>query len=178
MNEKLLSVASHASVLCTSVFGVFAIPLLILLFGPSEIVKQNAREALNVHINVLLLSLVFATFVCLAALIICAVAVPAGIQIDSLGNQINDSIRIGISCSDQKGWEVVNGLGAMGVLLGTMVVCTVLIALVYALWFAVFAFVLPIMAMCVVANDSNRVFRYPLMFSFLPDRLRVGTLWL
>lgn len=168
MNEKWLSVASHASVLCTSVFGVFAIPLLILLFGPSELVKQNARESLNVHINVLLVSLFFAIFIFFAALIICAVAVPAGIQIDSLGNQINDSIRIGISFAEQK--EVVNALGAMGVVLGTMVVCTVLIALVYALWFAVYAFVLPIIAICVVANDSNRVFCYPLLISFLPDR--------
>ncbi|MBY0551780.1 MAG: DUF4870 domain-containing protein [Candidatus Obscuribacterales bacterium] len=158
MNEKWLSVASHASVLCTSVFGVFAIPLLILLFGPSELVKQNAREALNAHINVLLVSLLFAIFISLAALIICAVALPAGIQIDSWGNQINDSIRI------------VNGLGAMGVVLGAMVVCTVLIALVYALWFAVYAFVMPVIAVCVVANDSNRVFCYPLLISFLCDR--------
>lgn len=170
MNEKLLSVLSHGSVLCTSIFGAFGIPLLILLFGPSETVKQNAREALNVQINILLVSLLLAIFIVLVVTVMMMAGLATGgIQFDTIMNSVNDSIRIGPSFTDQQALDMINSIWKLGIAEAVMALLITLASLAYALWVTVFGFLLPIVAMCVVANDNRRVFRYPLMTAFLPS---------
>lgn len=49
---KLLSILAHASILLTATVVSVGIPIVILIVSENEIVKDNAREALNFHINI------------------------------------------------------------------------------------------------------------------------------
>jgi uncharacterized Tic20 family protein len=51
--RKFLSALSHASVWFNSVLIGVGIPIVVLLLSNDPVVKINAKEALNVHINLL-----------------------------------------------------------------------------------------------------------------------------
>lgn len=50
--RKLLSAASHASIFLSATFVSIAIPLGVLFISEDPVVRENAKEALNFHLNV------------------------------------------------------------------------------------------------------------------------------
>jgi hypothetical protein len=50
--RKLLSALSHGSIFLSSLVLSIAIPIGILLVSEDPIVKENAKEAINFHLNV------------------------------------------------------------------------------------------------------------------------------
>jgi uncharacterized protein len=58
--RKLLSAASHASIFLSATLVSIVIPLGILFITEDSVVKENAREALNFHLNVWLYGAVIA----------------------------------------------------------------------------------------------------------------------
>ncbi len=52
--RKLLSALCHGSIFLSSLLVSIGIPVAILLISEDEIVKGNAREAINFHINLYL----------------------------------------------------------------------------------------------------------------------------
>jgi uncharacterized Tic20 family protein len=65
--RKLLSILSHGSIFLSALVISIAIPLGILIISDDPVVKANAKEALNFHLNVwlyglLLVPLSFVTF--------------------------------------------------------------------------------------------------------------------
>jgi uncharacterized protein len=53
-NRKLLSALCHGAILLSSMLVSVAIPIVILFITTDAVVKQNARESLNFHINLYL----------------------------------------------------------------------------------------------------------------------------
>lgn len=56
--RKLLSAGSHASIFVSALVASIAIPIAILFVSEDPIVKENAKEAINFHINVWLYGLI------------------------------------------------------------------------------------------------------------------------
>jgi len=56
--RKLLSILSHASIFLSSTFISVGIPLTIFFVSDDDLVKENAREALNFHFNVWLYGII------------------------------------------------------------------------------------------------------------------------
>ncbi len=56
--RKLLDILSHASIFLSSTVVSIAIPLAIYFVSDDEIVKGNAKEALNFHFNVWLYGII------------------------------------------------------------------------------------------------------------------------
>ena len=56
--RKLLSVGSHASIFISSLVFSIGIPIAILSVSEDEVVKENAKEAINFHFNVWLIGAV------------------------------------------------------------------------------------------------------------------------
>ena len=54
--RKILSVASHASIFLSQLVLSAGIPLAILLLSADSVTKENAKEALNIHFNMWLYS--------------------------------------------------------------------------------------------------------------------------
>ncbi len=52
--RKLLSALSHGSIFLSSLLISIGIPVAILVISDDPIVKENAREAINFHINLYL----------------------------------------------------------------------------------------------------------------------------
>jgi len=52
--RKLLSTGSHASIFISALVVSIGIPIAILVLSNDPVVKDNAREAINFHINVML----------------------------------------------------------------------------------------------------------------------------
>ncbi|MDX2099899.1 MAG: DUF4870 domain-containing protein [Leptolyngbyaceae cyanobacterium bins.59] len=50
--RRLLSILSHGSILASVAIVSAAIPLVILFVSDDSVVKDNAKEALNFHLNV------------------------------------------------------------------------------------------------------------------------------
>jgi uncharacterized Tic20 family protein len=57
--KKLLSVASHASIFLSATLVSIGIPLAIYFVSDDETVKENAKEALNFHLNVWVYGIIF-----------------------------------------------------------------------------------------------------------------------
>lgn len=49
--RKVLSVISHASIFLSSTVVSIAIPIIVLLVSNDPVVQQNAKEAINFHVN-------------------------------------------------------------------------------------------------------------------------------
>jgi uncharacterized Tic20 family protein len=64
--RKLLSVLCHAAIFFSSLFVSIGIPIAILLINDDPVVKQNARESLNFHINLYLYAIIFGLLVFVA----------------------------------------------------------------------------------------------------------------
>jgi uncharacterized Tic20 family protein len=100
--RKLLSALSHGSIFFSSVVLSVAIPIAILLVSEDPVVKENAKEAINFHLNVwvyevIIGALVFITFgllgiVLLPLFFLFHWAPPVLAIIKSLGNP-NESYR-------------------------------------------------------------------------------------
>jgi uncharacterized protein len=58
-NRKILSIVSHGAILLSSTLVAIAIPIVILLTTDDAIVKENAKESLNFHINLYVYAIVF-----------------------------------------------------------------------------------------------------------------------
>ncbi len=56
--RKLLSAGSHASIFISSLILSVGIPIAILAIAEDEVVKENAKEAINFHFNVWLIGAV------------------------------------------------------------------------------------------------------------------------
>lgn len=50
--QKLLSIAAHGSVFISALFVSIGIPIAILYISDDTVVKENAKEAINFHLNV------------------------------------------------------------------------------------------------------------------------------
>jgi uncharacterized Tic20 family protein len=63
--RKLLSAASHASIFISALIASIAIPIAILFVSEDQVVKENAKEAINFHLNVWLIGAIigFLTFI-------------------------------------------------------------------------------------------------------------------
>jgi uncharacterized Tic20 family protein len=53
--RKLLSAGSHASIFISALIASIGIPIAILFISEDPIVKDNAKEAINFHLNIWLL---------------------------------------------------------------------------------------------------------------------------
>jgi uncharacterized protein len=56
--RKLLSALCHGSIFFSSTLLSVAIPIVILVVTQDSVVKQNARESLNFHINIYLCAII------------------------------------------------------------------------------------------------------------------------
>lgn len=61
--RKLLSALSHGSIFFSSTIVSVGIPIAILLLSNDSVVKENAKESLNFHINLYLYALLFALLI-------------------------------------------------------------------------------------------------------------------
>ena len=57
--RKLLSGLSHGAIFCSSTIISIGIPIAILLISEDSVVKANAKESLNFHINLYIYAFVF-----------------------------------------------------------------------------------------------------------------------
>lgn len=57
--RKLLSAACHGAIFFSSTVISIGIPIAILLVSDDPVVKENAKESINFHINLFLYAIVF-----------------------------------------------------------------------------------------------------------------------
>jgi hypothetical protein len=61
--RKLLSALSHGAIFFSSTIVSIGIPIAILLLNEDPVVKENAKESLNFHINLYIYGVIFALLV-------------------------------------------------------------------------------------------------------------------
>ncbi|BAT53322.1 hypothetical protein NOS3756_22810 [Nostoc sp. NIES-3756] len=61
--RKLLSALSHGAIFFSSTIVSIGIPIAILLLNEDPVVKENARESLNFHINLYIYGIISALLV-------------------------------------------------------------------------------------------------------------------
>lgn len=61
--RKLLSAISHGAIFLSSTIVAIAIPIVILFVSDDPVVKDNAKESLNFHINLYIYALVFVVLI-------------------------------------------------------------------------------------------------------------------
>src|SRR5689334_22152119 len=61
--RKLLSALSHGAIFFSSTIVSIGIPIAILLLNEDPVVKENARESLNFHINLYIYGIIFGILV-------------------------------------------------------------------------------------------------------------------
>jgi len=66
VGRKLLSAVSHGAVFFSSTIVSVGIPIAILLISNDPVVKENAKESLNFHINLYLYAIIFALLILVA----------------------------------------------------------------------------------------------------------------
>jgi uncharacterized protein len=64
--RKLLSALCHGSIFFSSLIVSIGIPIAILFISEDPIVKENAKEAINFHINLYLYATLFALLILVA----------------------------------------------------------------------------------------------------------------
>ncbi len=57
--QKLLSIFCHGSIFLSATFVSIGVPLAIYFISDDEVVRDNAREALNFHLNVWVYGIIF-----------------------------------------------------------------------------------------------------------------------
>jgi uncharacterized Tic20 family protein len=62
-NRKILSAISHGAIFFSSTIVSIAIPIIIFYTTEDRVIKQNAKESLNFHINIYIYAFVFAILV-------------------------------------------------------------------------------------------------------------------
>jgi uncharacterized protein len=58
--RKLLSVVAHGSVFISALILSIGIPIAILMVSEDDVIKDNAKEAINFHLNVWLIGAIIA----------------------------------------------------------------------------------------------------------------------
>ncbi len=58
--RKILSIVSHAAIFFSSFLLSIAIPIILMVALDDSVIKANAKESLNFHLNVFIYGLVFA----------------------------------------------------------------------------------------------------------------------
>lgn len=61
--RKLLSALSHGSIFFSSLVVSIGIPIAILFVTDDPVVKENAKEAINFHINLYLYAIIFSLLI-------------------------------------------------------------------------------------------------------------------
>jgi uncharacterized Tic20 family protein len=61
--RKLLSIACHAAIFLSSLMFSLVIPIVILVLSEDDVVRANAKESINFHINVILYGIIFGILV-------------------------------------------------------------------------------------------------------------------
>ncbi|MFN6486186.1 MULTISPECIES: DUF4870 domain-containing protein [unclassified Nostoc] len=61
--RKLLSALSHGAIFFSSTIISIGIPIAILLISNDPIIKSNAKESLNFHINLYIYAIIFALLI-------------------------------------------------------------------------------------------------------------------
>ena len=64
--RKLLSAACHGAIFFSSTIVSIGIPITILLVSDDPVVKENAKESINFHINLFLYAILFALLILVA----------------------------------------------------------------------------------------------------------------
>ena len=64
--RKLLSAACHGAIFFSSTVVSIGIPIAILLVSDDPVVKENAKESINFHINLFLYAIIFGLLVLVA----------------------------------------------------------------------------------------------------------------
>jgi uncharacterized protein len=64
--RKLLSALAHGSIFISSTIVAIGIPIAILFISEDVIVKENAKEAINFHLNLYLYAVIFALLILVA----------------------------------------------------------------------------------------------------------------
>lgn len=64
--RKILSVVCHAAIFLSSTVISLGIPIAVLLINDDPVVKENAKESINFHINLYLYAVVFALLIFVA----------------------------------------------------------------------------------------------------------------
>ncbi len=64
--RKLLSALCHGAIFFSPTVVSLGIPILILLLNDDPVVKENAKESINFHINLYLYGIVFALLIFVA----------------------------------------------------------------------------------------------------------------
>ncbi len=57
--RKLLSALCHGSIFFSATFVCIGVPIVILFISDDEIIQNNAKEALNFHLNAWLYGIIF-----------------------------------------------------------------------------------------------------------------------
>ncbi|PSB02693.1 DUF4870 domain-containing protein [Merismopedia glauca] len=74
--RKLLSVLSHGSIFFNATVVAIGIPIAILIVSDDPVVKENAKEAINFHLNVGLVNILWAALWIFLAIITLGLALP------------------------------------------------------------------------------------------------------
>ncbi|KAM3102516.1 DUF4870 domain-containing protein [Phormidesmis sp. 146-12] len=61
--RKLLSAVCHGSIFFSSLIVAIGIPIAILLVSEDPVVKENAKEAINFHINLYIYGILFSLLI-------------------------------------------------------------------------------------------------------------------
>ncbi|KOP27936.1 hypothetical protein AMR41_02315 [Hapalosiphon sp. MRB220] len=88
--RKLLSALSHGAIFFSSLIVSIGIPIAILYFSNDPVVKENAKESLNFHINLYIYALIFG----LLSIILVGIPFLIGLWIISLIMPIIAIVRV------------------------------------------------------------------------------------
>ncbi|MER3491378.1 MAG: DUF4870 domain-containing protein [Mastigocladus sp. ERB_26_2] len=88
--RKLLSALSHGAIFFSSLIVSIGIPIAILFISNDPIVKENAKESLNFHINLYIYGIIFG----LLSIILIGVSFLIGLWIVSLIMPIIAIVRV------------------------------------------------------------------------------------
>lgn len=61
--RKLLSALCHGAIFFSSLFVSIGIPIAILLIADDTVIKENAKESINFHINLYIYAAIFAVLI-------------------------------------------------------------------------------------------------------------------
>lgn len=68
--RKRLSIACHRAIFFSSTIVSIGVPIVILLVSDDPVVKENAKESINVHINLYLYTIILVLMIILVLVII------------------------------------------------------------------------------------------------------------
>ncbi|HLO83646.1 MAG TPA: DUF4870 domain-containing protein [Nostocaceae cyanobacterium] len=139
-NRKLLSALCYGSIFFSAGFVPIVVPIVILVVSNDSVVKDNAKEAINFYINLLII------YVIIMAILYIFI-IPLFMQSFS---------QVPISGSSQSASESASSLLFLMIPLQFLV-----LGLMFGSW------ILAIIAIVSVVTNPNTPFRYPLIFRFL-----------